>query len=577
MTAARRYGAGAALTFFLLLAGFLFVVPVATLLAGIFRDAPPGMPGNWTIQPLIQTFSDPLTFAAFGNSLIYAVSTTFLATLLGAIFAFLSTRTTVRLRGLLTPVMMLLFAAPNLFYAISWGLLADPNAGLLNDAAKFVTAGAWSPFNAYSWAGLIVVQTLKLTGFCYLLLLGPFHSMNRSLEEASLIAGAGRLATLVRIDLPLMAPTLFGIVIIGMVFGLGAFDIPQILGGLSQISVLSTEIFRAVNFTLPPDFARASALSLFMIGTLLVLLAIQWRVMKTGRFVTITGKSGKQDRWDIGGWGPLGTAAIVVFALVALVLPVAQIVVTSFQPALGLYAFTTRNFGDVLGDRQTFSAFRITAELAVMAGFLAMAIATISANVGRRSGGWVERYLDTATLLPIVMPGVVLAIGLTWVYISTPGLRLLYATYWLALIGLVVVIMPIASRAVRGAITQIAPELEEAAAISGASPVRVFVDIVLRLMSRSFLTGWLVTAVIAAGSLDVPLMLLPSTRPNVAVLVYSHIVAGIPTAASALLVLLLAAIAGVALIAVAAGGLIVSLRRNSAARGTRRAGGVEYA
>jgi iron(III) transport system permease protein len=121
--------------------------------------------------------------------------------------------------------------------------------------------------------------------------------------------------------------------------------------------------------------------------------------------------------------------------------------------------------------------------------------------------------------------------------------------------------MPIASRAVRGALAQLARELEEAASVSGASSARVLVDIVLRLTSRSFAAGWLVTAVIAAGSLDVPLMLLPSTRPNVAVLVYTHIISGVPTQASALLVLLLVAIIGVALLYVALSGLVGFLSR----------------
>ena len=98
-------------------------------------------------------------------------------------------------------------------------------------------------------------------------------------------------------------------------------------------------------------------------------------------------------------------------------------------------------------------------------------------------------------------------------------------------------------------------------ALCGGSSARVLVDIVLRLTSRSFAAGWLVTAVIAAGSLDVPLMLLPSTRPNVAVLVYTHIISGVPTQASALLVLLLVAIIGVALLYVALSGLVGFLSR----------------
>jgi iron(III) transport system permease protein len=166
----------------------------------------------------------------------------------------------------------------------------------------------------------------------------------------------------------------------------------------------------------------------------------------------------------------------------------------------------------------------------------------------------------------MVMPGVVLAIGMLWLYISVPGLRLLYATVWLALIGLVVIAMPVTSRAARAALAQIARELEEAASVCGASDLRVLVDIVLRLMARSFLSGWLLAGVIAAGTLDVPLMLLPPTSPNVAVLAYTSVSAAMPNQASALLVLLLVAIVGVALAYAAGGAALRSARIRHARR-----------
>jgi iron(III) transport system permease protein len=155
-----------------------------------------------------------------------------------------------------------------------------------------------------------------------------------------------------------------------------------------------------------------------------------------------------------------------------------------------------------------------------------------------------------------------LAVGLLWAYISIPGLRSLYGTFWLTLIGVVVAVMPMASRAVRGALAQIARELEEAAAVSGASPLRVLWDIVIRLMSRSFLAGWLVTAIIAAGMLDVPIMLLSSTRPTVSILVYTQLLAGIPTQACALLVLLLVAV----MLLAAAAAALIALRNRLARR-----------
>ncbi len=546
----RPWGRLIGLFAFLSLTAFLFILPVITVLMGVFVHSAPGAPTQWRIDGAVRTLTDGRTYLALQNSVIYAIATTAIGVTLGAAFAFLSARTTAPFRQVLSPAMLLIFAAPNLLYAVSWSLLADPGAGLLNDAAVYV-AGV-KPFNAYTWPGLVLVQGLKLAAFCYLLLIGPFQNMNRSFEEASFTSGASRLRTLLFIDVPLMLPAIFGAIIISVVFGIGAFDIPQILGGLSDIPVLSTEIFRAVNFAIPPDYSRASSLGLFMILTLAALLAVQWRVARAGQFVTVTGRSFNQERWNLGPWNALAGAAIITYVALTLILPGTQLVLTSFEPAIGVFNLSLANYRSVLSDPQTMQAFRVTAILAVTAGLIAVSFAAIVGYVGRHSNPLIDRFLDSATLTPLVMPGVVLAIGMLWLYISIPGLRLLYATIWLTLLGLVVVVMPVASRAIRGALAQIAPELEEAASVSGASDFRVLVDIVLRLISRSFLSGWLLAGVIAAGTLDVPLMLLPATQPNVAVVAYTNVFAAMPTAASAVLVLLLLAIMAVALLFVAA-------------------------
>ncbi len=532
----------------LVVVAILFVWPVSMLLVGMFRSGPPGMPGVWTVETVSRVFTEEATYVALSNSLVYAVLCTAIATVLGAFFAFLATRSTVPLAGWLTPAMLLVFATPHVLYAVSWGLVADTGNGMLNLAARFLLGPQSTPFNAYTWTGLLTVHTLKLTAFCYLLLLPPFQSMNRSYEEASLIAGAGRFITFLRIDLPLLTPAIFGVVILGCVFGLGAFDLPQILGGLAGISVISTEVYRSLNYATPPDYAAASALGLFMMVALVLLLAMQWKLFGRNQFVTVTGKGYRSERWDLGPWGYACTFAIVAYIVVTLLLPGAQLVVTSFQPTLGVNAFTLHNYQAVFADPLTAQAFRVTAYLALLGGLIAVLLAAIVAYAGRHSPRWLEVLLDSVAVLPIIMPGVVLAVGLLLAYVSVPGLRLLYGTFWLALIGIVVFVTPIASRIVRGGIVQIAGDLEEAASVSGASRPRVLFDIVAPLLSRSLLVGWLVTAIIAAGTLDFPLLLLPPTTPNVSVLAYSYMNSGYPSQASALLVLLICAIVAVSLL-----------------------------
>lgn len=522
--------------------GYLFVWPVMMLLIGMFRSAPPGVPGEWSTAAFTATFSDVATWTALRNSLVYAASSTALATLTGGCLAFLSTRTTMPLRHLITPVMVMLLAAPNILYAISWALLADPNTGLLNRGFRSMTGLDGALLNAYSWPAIILVQSLKLSGFAYLLLLGPFAGMSRTLEEASLVA-VGRVRTLFRIVLPLLTPSLAGVIIIGVVFGMGAFDIPLILGDPAQIAVISTQIYKSIN-AFPPNYAGASSLGLFMMAALVILLSIEWSIVRAGRFVTVTGKAPRQDRWSLGRAGYVCCGAVLLFIVVALVLPGVQLVLTSLQPAIGVNRFSLDNYRALLASPRTGQAFQTSARLALVGGFIAMVIATVVVYVARHSRTAVKRYLEVATLVPIVMPGVVLALGLLWAYITVPGLRQLYATFWLALLGLVVLVMPIASRSLTGALAQIAAELEEAAAVAGASRVRILGGIIVPLIAPSFVVGWLVTGIVIAGTLDVPLLLLPANEPNVAVRVFALMFsAGRPTEASALLVLLMLGVA----------------------------------
>jgi iron(III) transport system permease protein len=546
------------------LAVWLFAWPVAMLVVGIFREAPPGQPGGWSLRSVTETYTTPATYRALLNSVIYAVGVVLVGTTIGATFAFISTRTTIRLRGLLTPVMLLMMALPNLMYAVAWDQLVNPAGGLVNALVRPIFD---SPsLSAESWPGLILASGLKLTGFAYFMLIGAFAQMDRRLEEASSACGAGRLRTLLTIDVPLMAPAVFGVMLVAGVFALGAFDFPQILGSPAGIPTLSTRIY-AVLSSSSPDHAGAASIALLLVAALILTSLAQRRVMQGRSFVTVSGKGHAAERWNLGRAGNLGTAAIILFTVVALLAPGAQVVLSAFQPFPGVMTnLSLNNFKTVLADPLTGKAFALTAEMAVGCGFAVMLIAVLIAYLSQRVPRRVAAVFDVLTVLPIAMPGVVLSVGILWAYISIPGLRQLYATIWLCIIAVIVGVTPIASRNATGAVAQLGRELEEAAQTSGASDGRVLVQIVAPLLRRSFLAGWLVCGVIVAGSLDIPLLLLPAPSPNVATLVYGLLYGtSLPSLASAVLVLLMAAIFAIGLTALLLGALWRASRRRRAA------------
>jgi iron(III) transport system permease protein len=99
--------------------------------------------------------------------------------------------------------------------------------------------------------------------------------------------------------------------------------------------------------------------------------------------------------------------------------------------------------------------------------------------------------IDYLVLLPRSMPGLVAGLAFLWVFLFVPylgilrsslvGLWLAYSVVWLAF-GL---------RIISATLTQISPELEEAARVAGAPPGRVLRDVTLPLIRFGIISSWL--------------------------------------------------------------------------------------
>jgi iron(III) transport system permease protein len=551
----------------------LVVYPTVTLLTGAFKDGSPfSSTSNWSLGGFATAYGSPGSGELILNSVVLALVTAVFGTAIGFLFAWVATRTTVPLRRLLTPVMVVTVALPSLFNAMSWSVLGNENAGLINQAWRALTGAPDALINIYTWPGLLLVSLIKPVSVAYLLLLGPARGLSRSIEEASVLAGTGRIRTMFRVTAPVLAPTILAVAVINLIIGLEAFDVPALIAVPAGIPLLSTEIYRQISENVVPDYPASSALALGICVIVLILVAIRWRLVGTRSYATITGKAREHRPWALGGWSWIFTAAIVVYAVLALVLPLAQLLLGSFQPIFGLLGeLGTLNYDAVLGDDEIIAAVIRSLLVGVGGGFLAMvftlAVGYIVARAGARPSA---RILDMATWLPAALPGIVLGLALSWAYLALPFLRPLYGTPVMLVLALMVAGLPIAARASEGGLVQISPELEEASRTSGSNRIGTIARIVLPLIAPSFLAGWLLTALYVAGRLDVPILL--STRSNrlAIVSVYELYSNGRPGEAAAVFCLLLI---GFVVIAAVMAALAFGLRRVVARAAAADAGG----
>lgn len=544
----------------------LFLWPVLMLLLGAFRTGAPGGQGEWTLEMFLAALQSPRTWQVTLNSIILAVTTSLIALVIGTFLAWVAVRTTSPLRKLMTPTMTVILLLPALFYALGWVLMTTGRNAPLNVFTREVL-GIADPVITASWPTMILIISGFVTPVCYLFMIGPVSKLDASMEDAARISGSSSWGVIRSVTIPLLRPALFGVFALLTSYAFSAFEMPLIFGAPAGIHVFSTEVYTALAGTIGvPNYAGASTLSMILMVLVLTMVLLRAWATRRGSFATITGKGYRPEPRDYGRVQYLFTAVFVLVAALSGGIPLFMMIYGSFQPMFGVVGqLGLQNYVTVLNDPNSLASISLTVTLAAAGGLLAVLISLILLHVASKAGRPVKLFAALVTWAPAAIPGVVVGLALISAYMTVPGLSALYGTPWLLLIGFIVVITPIAARAIEGGLVQLAPELEAAARVSGATARRAFVSVVARLLLPSFLAGWFISGIVISGNLSLPVLLSSPTMQPAAVRAYSLYINGKASEAAALFLLLLAALvicaAAVAVLVVASSALNRAVNR----------------
>jgi multiple sugar transport system permease protein len=145
-------------------------------------------PSPFALENYVQLLRKTEFVSWYGNSVVVAVSSTFLATAIGTIGAYALARLRFLGRGFMASATLITYLVPPSILFIP--LYAQiKNMGLAN-----------------SLAGLIAAYPSFTVPFVTWLLMGYFESIPEELEEAAMIDGATRFGAFRRVVLPLAAP-----------------------------------------------------------------------------------------------------------------------------------------------------------------------------------------------------------------------------------------------------------------------------------------------------------------------------------------------------------------------------------
>jgi iron(III) transport system permease protein len=493
---------------------YLVLVPLGFLLWRTFFED-----GRPTLAHLRAAYAVGGLTTTLVSTLEFAAGTTLLALALGTALAWVLVRTDVPGRRLLTVGVLVPLVLPGVLHTFAWIFLAAPRTGLVNEA--FHGLLGVRPLHVFGLGGMIGVEGLHLAPLAFLLVAAGLRSIDPTLEEAALAAGARPLAVMRRITLALVRPALAAAALIVLVRALEAFEVPTLLGTPGGVQVFTTRVWDAVSVSPATAVARAGAYALPLIGLTILGTALLALVSRgRGTYEAIGGRGFPQRRAELGRLRFVAAGAVSIYVLVAAVLPLAALLWISLQPYYAAPSRAALSRVTLAGYRQALSAesldaIKTSVLLAAGSATVVVAITALAAWLVVRTRLPGRRLVDQLALVPLALPGLVFGVALLAFY-GRPALPV-YGTIWILLIAYVTRFLPFGMRSTSVSFLQVGRELEESARTSGASFTRTFTRVLLPLAAPGLAAGWLAVAVFSVRELSSSLLLVPPGRTVLAV------------------------------------------------------------
>lgn len=171
---------------------------------------------------------------------------------------------------------------------IMWKWIFDQNTGILNDIITALTGAERGP-QWYDYEGpftqmLITIMVWQAPGYGIVMFAAAFTNVNPTLYEAAELDGAGPFRKFISVTLPAISPTIFYLLMAGIIAGLQTFDIPMMFGtawtgeagpkdaGLTTVLYI---YFEGMQFGNMPV---ASVMSMFLFVIIFVIMFINFKL-----------------------------------------------------------------------------------------------------------------------------------------------------------------------------------------------------------------------------------------------------------------------------------------------------------
>ena len=486
------------------LLGFLcafLIWPIVLTVNGGFRTPAGRLTGSY----LLGLLDDPLVLEGLGNSLLIAACTTALCLLIALPLALLGTRYDFPGRALLAAALLIPLILPPFVGAIGlrallgrfgavngllgWLGLLDANRPGLD----FLGLGFWS---------VVVMEALHLYPILYLNLAAALANLDPTLDDAAVGLGAGGWRRLRSITMPLILPGLFAGSTIVFIWSFTELGTPLMF---DYTTVTPVQIFWGVMEA--EHNPRPYALVVVML-TVAVTLYLLGRMVFGGRAYEIRSKGSlAATPRRLHGTRAWAASAFFVAVTAVAVLPHAGVVINSVAGSGSWYRsvlpqqWTLGHYEDALSHRLAMGSITnslLYASLAMLVCLcVGLAISYLVVRVKVRGAA----LLDGLAMLPLAVPGLVMAFGyvamtLSWPFGTDGPWKNIVSIVGpqpnpvpLLVIAYAVRRLPYVVRTATAGLQQTSGDLEEAALNLGASRATTIRRIAVPLIMANIIAG----------------------------------------------------------------------------------------
>jgi len=483
----RRYDLNAANAAVLLFLWLFFIVFMLYPLAYVFSNAF-FTDSGFTLVFMKLMFSSPNNTIILANSVNLGLAVTLLTTVLSLPLAFLLVRYNFRGKGLLNGLILIPMVLPPFVGAIGMRqLLARFGSVNLLLLEMGVISQPIDWLGGGSFWGVVILEALHLYPIMYLNLAAALANVDPSLEEAAKNMGANSFRLFSTVTFPLMLPGYFAGAIIVFIWAFTDLGTPLVF---EYREVIAVQIFNMVTDLHQNPMGYAFVVA--VIALTLFFFYLSKRILGGGRYEML-------------GRGHVSSAArpasptmtVIAYAVVLGISALALI------PHLGvlLTSVTQRWFLTVLPTDYTFQFYKdvFSHDLALLSIKNSLLLSSLSTIIDVVLGVTIayllarkrvpgRSVLDALAMLPLALPGLVLAFGYVAAFSATP-LDARINPVPLLVIAYAVRRLPYMVRAAYAGFQQTSVALEEAAINLGATPMKALFQITMPLVFANLIAG----------------------------------------------------------------------------------------